>query len=62
MIRKAFRHSTAKTITELVHEALEELITARSRRDLRDLPGKIAFAKCYDHERVRKVAPLRIYE
>ncbi len=39
LVKKAFKHSTAKTKKELVHEALEELISARQRRDLRDLRG-----------------------
>ena len=56
LVRKAFRHSSARTKKELVHEALEELITARQRRDLRDLRGKISFAKGYDHKKLRKGA------
>jgi len=54
LVKKAFKHSAARTKKELVHEALEELISARSRRDLRDLRGKIAFAKGYDHKKLRK--------
>ena len=56
LVKKAFRHSTARTKKELVHEALEELISARQRRDLRDLRGKIPFAKGYDHKKLRKGA------
>lgn len=56
LIKKAFRHSSARTKKELVHEALEELISARQRRDLRDLRGKISFAKSYDHKKLRKGA------
>lgn len=56
LVKKAFRHSTARTKKELVHEALEELISARQRRDLRDLRGKISFAKGYDHKKLRKGA------
>jgi len=56
LIKKAFRHSSAQTKKELVHEALEELISARQRRDLRDLRGKISFAKGYDHKKLRKGA------
>jgi len=56
LIKKAFRHSSARTKKELVHEALEELISARQRRDLRDLRGKISFAKGYDHKKLRKGA------
>jgi Arc/MetJ family transcription regulator len=56
LIKKAFQHSSARTKKELVHEALEELISARQRRDLRDLRGKISFAKGYDHKKLRKGA------
>jgi Arc/MetJ family transcription regulator len=56
LIKKAFRHSSAQTKKELVHEALEEMISARQRRDLRDLRGKISFAKGYDHKKLRKGA------
>jgi Arc/MetJ family transcription regulator len=56
LIKKAFRHSSARTKRELVHEALEELISSRQRRDLRDLRGKISFAKGYDHKKLRKGA------
>lgn len=56
LVKKAFRHSTARTKKELVHEALEELISARQRRDLRELRGKIAFARGYDHKKLRKGA------
>ena len=56
LVKKAFRHSSARTKKELVHEALEELISARQRRDLRELRGKISFAKGYDHKKLRKGA------
>ena len=42
LVKKAFQHSSARTKRELVHEALEELISARQRRDLGDLRGKIS--------------------
>ena len=56
LVKKAFKHSTARTKKDLVHEALEELIAGRQRRDLRDLRGKISFAKGYDHKKLRKGA------
>lgn len=56
LVKKAFKHSTAKTKKELVHEALEELISSRSRRDLRELRGKVSFAAGYDHKKLRKGA------
>jgi len=56
LVKKAFKHSSARTKKELVHEALEELISTRQRRDLRDLRGKISFAAGYDHKKLRKGA------
>ena len=56
LVKKAFKHSSARTKKELVHEALEELISARARRDLRDLRGKISFARNYDHKKLRRGA------
>ena len=56
LVRKAFQYSSARTKKELVHEALEELISSRQRRDLRDLRRKISFAKGYDHKKLRKGA------
>ncbi len=53
LIKKAFKHSAARTKKDLVHEALEELISARQRRDVRDLRGKISFAPGYDHKKLR---------
>lgn len=54
LISKAFKHSKAKTKKELIHEALQELISARQRLDLRDLRGKITFIDNYDHKRMRR--------
>jgi Arc/MetJ family transcription regulator len=56
LVKKAFKYSKAQTKKDLVHEALEELISARRRRDLRELRGKIAFAKGYDYKKLRKGA------
>ena len=53
LVRKAFRHSRAKTKKALVHEALEELIRVRRRRSLLDLKGKVRFATGYDYKRLR---------
>ena len=54
LITKAFKHSKAKTKKELIHEALQELISARQRLDLRDLRGKIVFVENYDHKKMRR--------
>ena len=53
LMKEAFRHSRALTKKELVHEALRELIRARSRKSLLRLRGKIRFADDYDFRKVR---------
>jgi len=54
LLKRAFKVTKAKTKKELVHEALEELIAVRQKKDLRDLKGKIAFRGDYDHKALRK--------
>ena len=54
LIAKAFKHSKAKTKKELIHEALQEMIFARERLDLRGLRGKIIFIDNYDHKKMRR--------
>ncbi len=54
LVKKAFHYSNAKTKKELIQEALEELIAAKQRLDLRDLKGKIEFREDYDYKRLRK--------
>jgi Arc/MetJ family transcription regulator len=54
LIAKAFKHTKAKTKKELIHEALQELISARQRLDLRDLRGKIVFIDKYNHKKMRR--------
>jgi Arc/MetJ family transcription regulator len=54
LVRKAFRHSRAKSKRALVHEALEVLIRVRGRRSLLDLKGKVQFAGDYDYKKLRR--------
>ena len=56
LVKKAFKHSSARTKKDLIHEALEELVAARQKRDLRELRGKIGFSDGYDHKKLRKGA------
>ena len=43
LVRKALKLSGEKTKKDLVQKALEELVAAREKRDLRELSGKIGF-------------------
>ncbi|MDA8339908.1 MAG: type II toxin-antitoxin system VapB family antitoxin [Nitrospiraceae bacterium] len=54
LLKEAFKHSTAKTKKDLIHEALKELITVRQKKDLRELRGKITFMEDYDYKKMRK--------
>lgn len=54
LLNKAFRYSKAKTKKSLLHEALQELIAAREKLDLRDLKGKITFQEGYDYKKLRR--------
>lgn len=54
LLKRAFQCSKAKTKKELLHEALQELIASRQRRDLRELRGKVAFEEGYDYKKMRK--------
>ncbi len=54
LVKKALKLSKSKTKKGLVHEALEELIAVRQKRDLRELRGKIGFQKGYDYKALRR--------
>jgi Arc/MetJ family transcription regulator len=54
LVKKALKFSKARTKKDLVHEALEELIAVRQKRDLRELRGTIGFQKDYDYKALRK--------
>jgi Arc/MetJ family transcription regulator len=54
LVKKAFKHSKATTKKDLIHEALEELVSSRQKRDLRELRGKIGFLEGYDYKKLRR--------
>ena len=54
LVEDAFKLSRARTKKELIHEALEEFVQNRRRLDLRDLEGRIEFAKGYDYRQLRE--------
>ena len=53
LVKKAFKFAKVKTKKDLVTLALKELIANYSRRDLRELKGKINFRKDYDYKKLR---------
>jgi Arc/MetJ family transcription regulator len=55
LLREAFAVSEAKTKKDLIHEALNALVSFKKRRDLTELAGKIAFREDYNYKTMRKV-------
>ena len=53
LVKEALKYSRAKTKRELIHQALEEFVKNRRRRNLLDLAGKIEFAEGYDYKSLR---------
>ena len=45
LLNEAFSCSKARTVEELIHEALKEFIRIRKRKDLTELAGRIQFRK-----------------
>lgn len=54
LMEKAMRISGLSTKKEVVNKALHEFVQNRSRRDLKELRGKIQFADGYDYKLLRK--------
>ena len=54
LLEEAFSVSNARTKKELIHEALQEYIRLKKRRDLTELAGSIEFYEGYDHKKLRE--------
>ena len=54
LVKEALKYSKAKTKRQLIHQALEEFVKNRRRRNLLDLAGKIEFTEGYDYKSLRK--------
>ena len=53
LMQKAMDISGLKTKKEVVERAMIEFVANRSRKDLKDLRGKIQFADDYDYKAMR---------
>jgi Arc/MetJ family transcription regulator len=53
LIDEALKISNIKTKKEVIHLALEEFVRNRKRLNLKQLKGKIEFAKDYDYKKLR---------
>lgn len=54
LVSEAKRLTGIKTKKELVHEALRALISARRRKSLLEIRGKVEFSRGYDHKPLRR--------
>ena len=54
LLDEAFSVSNAKTKKDLIHEALNEFIRLKKRKDLTELAGAIGFHKNFDPKKLRK--------
>ena len=53
LMKEALDLSPAKTKKEVIHNALEEFVNQRKRLDLRQLRGRVQFARRYDYKKMR---------
>ena len=53
LVSRAFRCSKIKTKKQLIDTALREFVAHHSRKDLKELKGKIHILKDYDYKALR---------
>ena len=61
LLNEAISCTKAKTVTELIHEALKEFIRIKKRKDLTELAGHIQFAKTQNRHRRRIIEQGRFH-
>ncbi len=55
LVQEAFAVTGLRTKRELVQVALQELVSARRKKNLLDLAGRIRFRKGFDHKSMREM-------
>jgi Arc/MetJ family transcription regulator len=55
LVITAMEITGARTKSEVVHIALQELVRSRKKKPLSDLAGKIRFTNGFDHKAMRKL-------
>jgi Arc/MetJ family transcription regulator len=55
LITAAMQLTGARTKSEVVHLALQELVKSRKKKQLLDLAGKFRFSSGFDHKTMRKL-------
>lgn len=53
LVKKALQLTPTKSKRELIENALQEYVQNHSKKDLRELRGKIEFADGYDYKALR---------
>ena len=54
LLERAFAVSRKRTKKALIHEALQELIKLKGRKDFTELAGLIEFCQDYAHKKLRE--------
>ena len=54
LVAKAIKISGMRTKRELIMTALKEFVQNHSRRDIRELKGKVVFSDGYDYKSLRE--------
>ncbi len=55
LIQKALAATGARTKSEVVQLALQELVRSRTRKNLADLAGRVRLREDFDHKAMRKL-------
>jgi Arc/MetJ family transcription regulator len=55
MVAEAMAITGARSVSEVVHLALQELVRSRKKKNLADLAGRIRFRAGFHHKSMRKV-------
>jgi Arc/MetJ family transcription regulator len=54
LLSQALKLAHVRTKKELIHTALKEYVINHSRKDLREIRGKITFKQGYDYKKLRR--------
>lgn len=54
LLEEAFSVSNMRSKKDLIHDALQEYIKLKKRKDLTELAGTITFFEGFDHKELRK--------
>ena len=55
LVNAALEVTDARTKSEVIHLALQELVRSRKKKQLTDLAGKIRFSSDFDQKALRKL-------